>query len=156
MQHLRSTTLTKPLMIASLALLLSGCIVVKDSPAPGCVETIGFPISGGCFGKTVILDLTIEPEHECLDITANNCNGGVLEVHNTCQETLLLGGVEISPSDYVGLDVVEGEDRGYSLREESSNFSDFIPEENKSIVITGVLGSQEIKVTFTKTAQLCE
>jgi hypothetical protein len=34
---------------------LSACIVTKDSPAPGCARSIGLPISGGCFGKTVIL-----------------------------------------------------------------------------------------------------
>jgi len=113
-------------------------------------------MSGGCFGKTVILDLAVEPENECLVITANNCNGGVLEVDNSCPETLVLDGVEIPSSDRVGLDVIEGENGAYSLIEVSSNFSDYIPEEGKNIVITGSLGSQEVKVTFAKTAQLCE
>lgn len=146
----------RSIIVLLLALLLSGCIVTKDSPAPGCVESIGLPMSGGCFGKTVILDLTVEPENECLVITANNCNGGVLEVDNSCPETLVLDGVEIPPSARVGLDVIEGENGAYSLIEVSSNFSDYIPEEGKSIVITGSLGSQEVKVTLTKTAQLCE
>ena len=91
MQRSRSA---KSIIVLLLALLLSGCIVTKGSPAPGCVESIGLPMSGGCFGKTVILDLTVEPENECLVITANNCNGGVLEVENSCPETLVLGGVE--------------------------------------------------------------
>ena len=150
MQRPRSIKSTVPLLVTSLVLLLSGCMVTKDSPAPGCVESIGFPMIGGCFGKTAILDLTIEPEHECLDITVNNCNGGVLEVRNSCPETLVLGQVEIPPSDYVSLDVVEEENGAYSLSQVSSNFSDYIPQENKNIVITGLLGSQEIKVTFRR------
>jgi hypothetical protein len=105
---------------------------------------------GGCFGKTAILDLTVEPENECLVITVNNCNGGVLEVRNSCPETLVLGKVEIPPSDYVSLDVVEEENGAYSLSQVSSNFSDYIPQENKNIVITGLLGSQEIKVAFRR------
>ncbi len=137
-------------------LLLSGCIVVQDSPAPGCVETTGIQLLGGCFGKTAILDLTIEPDNECLAITANNCNGGVLEVHNTCGERLILGGVQVSPSENVSLDVVEEESGAYLLIETSSNFSDHVPETDQQIEIIGTLGIQEITVAFTKTAELCE
>lgn len=147
---------TWAIIVVLLALLLSGCIVTKDSPAPGCVKSIGLPMSGGCSGKTVILDLTIEPENDCLVITANNCNGGVLEVDNSCHETLVLGGVAIPSSAHGSLDVVEEENGTYSLREVSSNFSNYIPEEGKSIAVTGLLGSQEVKVAFAKTAQLCE
>ncbi len=136
-------------------LLLSGCIVVKDSPAPGCVETVGFPTMGGCFGTTAILDLTVEPENECLEITVNNCNGGILEVRNNCGEELFLGGVRVPPSDSVSLDVVEEND-AHSLIETYSNFSEYVPATDQSIEVSGTLGSQEIKVTFTKTARLCE
>ena len=139
-----------------LVLLMSGCIVIKDSPAPGCVKTIGFPLLGGCFGKTAILDLTVEPENECLVVTVNNCNGGVLEVHNTCNEMLVLGGVEIPPSGHVSLDVIEEENDEYLLREVSRNFSDYVPEADKRIEIAGTLGSQDVEVAFTKTAELCE
>jgi hypothetical protein len=142
--------------VASLMLLLGGCIVVKDSPAPGCVEFIGFPSVGGCFGKTAILGLAVEPENECLTIAVNNCNGGVLEVHNACDETLVLGGVEIPSSDHVSLDVVAGDDGEYRLTEVSSNFSDYVPEADREIEVAGTLGEQEIRLAFTKTARLCE
>lgn len=146
----------KTIAMLCLALLLSACIVTKDSPAPGCIQTIGFAGAGGCLGKTAILDLNVEPERECLSIAVNNCNGGVLEVQNSCQETLLLGGVEIPPSDYVSLDVVEAPDGAYSLLDVSGNYSDYVPQEDQHIVLTGLLGSQEIQVAFIKTAQLCE
>jgi hypothetical protein len=142
--------------VASLMLLLGGCIVVKDSPAPGCVEFIGFSSVGGCFGKTAILGLAVEPENECLTIAVNNCNGGVLEVHNACDETLVLGGVEIPSSDRVSLDVVEGDDGEYRLTGVSSNFSDYVPEADRKVEVAGTLGEQEIRLAFTKTARLCE
>ena len=137
-------------------LLLSGCVVVKDSPAPGCVETVGIQMMGGCFGTTAILDLTIEPENECLEITVNNCNGGVLEVRNNCSVGLVLSRVKVPPSGSVSLDLVEEEDGEHSLIETYSNFSEHIPETDQRIEIAGTLGSQEIKVAFTKTAELCE
>jgi len=155
-QPSRSAKPTISIIVVLLALLLSSCIVTKDSPAPGCIRSIGFPTMGGCFGKTAILDLNVEPQNECLVITVNNCNGGVLEVDNSCHETLVLDGIEIPSLDRVSLDVVEEEDGMVSLSDVGSNFSDYIPEEDRSIAIIGLLGSQEIKVAFTKTAQLCE
>jgi len=146
-QRSRSAKSTMSILVALLALLLSSCIVTEDSPAPGCVKSIGLPTMGGCFGKTIILDLTVEPENECLAITVNNCNGGVLEIVNSCQETLVLDGVEISSSDRVSLDVIEDDDGTTSVNDVGGNFSDYVPEENKSITITGLLGSQEIRVT---------
>ena len=56
-----------PLILAFLlAVLLGGCVVKKDSPAPGCVEYWGLSPLGGCFGTTAIIDLEVEPEHACL------------------------------------------------------------------------------------------
>ncbi|MBN1888688.1 MAG: hypothetical protein JW850_11895 [Thermoflexales bacterium] len=154
MQRSRSAKSTLSIIVVLLALLLSGCIV-KDSPAPGCIESIGPPMAGGCFGKTVILDLTIAPENECLVIKANNCNGGVLEVDNSCTETLVLDGVEVPSQARISLDVIE-ENGSYSLVEVNSNFSNYVPAENERLVMTGRLGSQEVRLAFTKTAPLCE
>jgi hypothetical protein len=143
------------LITAVLVVLMMSCRLFagEDNPAPGCRKSFGM---GGCFGTTVILDITIEPEIECLEIEANNCNGGVLEVRNTCQETLILDDFEIPPMDSISFDVIEEADDSYSLVDIYSNFSDFIPEENKAINISGMLGSQEIKLVFTKTAPLCD
>ena len=134
--------------------LLSGCIA-KDSPAPGCVEYIGVPPAGGCFGKTVILDLHVEPAESCLDVTVNNCNGGVLEIQNACDEAFTLGGVIISPGGRANLDVVQASP-GYLLVEVGGNFSNYVPEADERVEIVGTLGSLEIKVAFTKTRKLCE
>lgn len=143
------------LTAALLATLLSGCVIVKDSPAPGCVERVGLPMMGGCFGKTALLDLTVEPATECLAISVNNCNGGVLDVRNNCDEPFVLGGIEVPPLESVTLDAVAkgGE---YALQEAYSNFIQYVPDTDASVEFTGQLGEQEIRVAFTKTAALCE
>lgn len=144
------------LVVAALSVLvLQGCIVVRDSPAPGCIERIGISPMGGCFGKTAILELEVEPEIGCLSITVNNCNGGILEVRNGCEEVVVLGGVRIGPGERVGLDVVaKGDER--ALVQVSSNFSEYVPEEDERIELLGTVGEQQVRVRFTKTAKLCE
>ena len=136
-----------------LVLLLTGCFA-EDSPAPGCVER-GL-IMGGCFGKTAIVDLQVEPEIDCLEIEANNCNGGVLEIYHTCNDVLVLDGIEIQPLDRTSLDVMLGPDGDYVLVEVHSNFSELVPDEDLQIVIDGSLGTQEISISFAKTQPLCD
>jgi hypothetical protein len=133
--------------------LLGGCII-KDSPAPGCRETIG-PMMGGCSGKTAILELEVGPVPECLVIRANNCNGGVLEIRNTCTETLVLDGIEINPSDSASLDVKD-ENGSQVVMIAHGNFSSYMPEEDRNIEVSGVMGDKTIQIGFTKTRPLCK
>ncbi len=147
-------------LILSVLLLLacaaSGCVLVKDSPAPGCREYWGLAPLGGCFGKSVIMDLKVEPELDDLVIEVNNCNGGILEVTNGCDEPFLLGGVEIEALEHcVGLDVAGKEDGRYLLTRTGSNFSDYVPEEDEMIQLTGTLGEQELRISYVKTGRLC-
>jgi hypothetical protein len=150
----------KPLLTICILLMLlsavAGC-VVEDSPAPGCIKYLfGGAPTGGCFGKSVITDLKVEPAIDCLTIEVNNCNGGILEVSNSCDEPFVLGSVEISPSEYnVGLDVLGKEDGHYLLAVTYSNFSSYIPQENELIELVGTLGDQEVWVSYIKTKALC-
>lgn len=142
-------------MVVPLIVLVGGCVIKKDSPAPGCVEYWGPSPMGGCFGTTAILDLEVEPEHGCLEITFNNCNGGILEVSNSCAEILFLRQVTVHPSERnVGLDV-EKQNGEYILVPTDSNFSDYIPTENEFVEVTGMLGGEEVKISFLKTKELC-
>lgn len=130
-------------------------MVKKDSPAPACIEYWGPSPIGGCFGTTAILDLKVEPQLECLEITVNNCNGGILEVSNSCTEMLVLGQVTIHPGDrHLGLDV-EKQNGEHVLVAVDSNFSLYIPEEDELVEIHGTLGGREVRISFVKTKALC-
>ena len=144
-----------PIIAISACLLILGGCIIKDSPAPGCVESIGFPAMGGCSGKTAIVDLEVESAPDCVVIEANNCNGGVLEIRNNCEDTLQLDGMEISPVNSISLDFREA-DGSLDLLEAHGNFSQFAPVEDREIEITGTLGSQTIRIVLTKTKPLCE
>lgn len=136
-------------------IVLSGCLVLRDSPAPGCRRTIGIPVMGGCLGKAAIVDLTVDTQTDCLTISPNNCNGGVLTVDNACSETLSLGGIEIAPAQRESLDITDTGDGRQALVPAHGNFSSYLPEQDQLVVITGSLGADEIRVTFTKTGPLC-
>jgi hypothetical protein len=138
-----------------LAVAAAGCLVKKDSPAPGCVEYWGPAPMGGCFGKTAILDLKVEPQTECLEITVNNCNGGILEVSNACAEMLVLNQITVHPGErHVGLDLDRQNDE-YVFKSSGSNFSEYVPSEDEFVEIRGMLGAQEVKISFLKTKELC-
>ena len=134
--------------------ILNGC-VIKNSPAPGCVKSIGIPVMGGCFGKTAIVDFKVKSAPDCVVIEVNNCNGGVLDIQNTCSETIQLGGLEILPTDSIILDVKET-DGTLEPMETSSNFSQFTPEADTSVKIKGIVGNETIELAFTKTKPLCK
>jgi hypothetical protein len=136
-------------------MLLGGCIVKEDSPAPGCVEYWGPAPMGGCFGTTAILDLEVDPELDCLEITVNNCNGGILEVSNTCAEILFLRQISVHPGErHVGLDL-RMQDGEHMLVPSPDNFSDYLPVEDEFVTIQGMLRGQELKISFVKTKELC-
>jgi len=145
---------TVPLLL--LPSVVIGCVVVKDSPAPGCIERWGIPMAGGCFGKSAVLDLKVTPPVDCLTVEVNNCNGGILEVQNNCDEPLALGGVTIEPSAFAGLDVSGEGGGGHTLTETASNFSAYVPQENEAVELVGALGELEVQVSFTKTKKLCD
>ena len=110
---------------------------------------------GGCFGETAILDLEVEPQIECLEIAVNNCNGGVLEVSNSCAEMLVLDQITVHPGElHVGLDL-DRQNGVYVLKSSDSNFSQYVPAEDEFVEIRGLLGAQEVKISFVKTKELC-
>lgn len=142
-------------IVCLIALTASGCLVKKDSPAPGCIEYWGLAPMGGCFGKTVILDLKVEPQAECLEITVNNCNGGVLEVNNTCAEILTLNRITVHLGERHAVLDLERQGGQYVLKSADNNFSAYVPLEDELVEIRGLLGAQEIEISFLKTKKLC-
>lgn len=145
----------RTLALAWITLTLVGCVRIHYSPAPGCIRYIGLAPMGGCSGTTVIQDLAVFPETDCLTIDANNCNGGVLEIANRCTDTLAIGGIEIEPGETISADLVE-DDGGYALVRVAGNFSGYEPSADVGVKLSGHLGDRAIRVTYTKTAPLCD
>jgi hypothetical protein len=136
-------------------LTIISCITTKDSPAPGCIQRIGCSPMGGCFGKPIIQDLQIENAPACLQVTVNNCNGGVINVDNTCEDRFTLGVDVVEPGDSMNFDIRQ--DGGeFSLIPVASNLSEFVPSSDQVVELYGKLGDQSVKISFTKTAPLCE
>ena len=161
------------LIIVLLMLLnfISGCInekgvfekagigmgtIKKYSPALGCIEYEGGagPI-GGCSGISAILDLEVDPKIDCLFIRENNCNGGILEIRNSCNTLFIFAGVEIKPNESVGLDILKKEGNKYLLTYSNGNFARYTPQNDEKIEVFGLLNENSIKVSFTKTKELC-
>ena len=150
------------LIIGSLTWLYSNINPFKqtnhgDIP-PGCRSNpiIPIPNAGGCFGKSLILNLSVSLDIPCLYIVVNNCNGGIIGISNSCNEILDIGGIKIySGSRYVGLDVSEKINGTYLFGETEGNFANYIPENNEFIEISGNIGDDNITISFVKTKQLC-
>jgi hypothetical protein len=138
-------------------LTLGGCLRVEDSPAPGCVKYIGIAPSGGCFGKSIIRDLKVEPAMDKLVIAANNCNGGVLNIRNLDSQAVSLGAIEVGPGEYAILDIGGRlSDGAWALIKTGSNFSGYIPAADEKVTVRGRLGNREFLLSYIKTKKLCD
>lgn len=145
------------LLITLSGMSLSGCgILYLNSEAPGCTRVLFGISAGGCSGTTVIRDVQIEPQIECLKkVAANNCNGGMLEFSNFCEKALIFGDVAIN--DYVNsLDVIRDDAGNWIAVESTGNFTQEIVEKDTRITLNGTLGDQEVTLSFTKSAPLCD
>ena len=154
MHYLRFIPLTLGLATIS---MLSGCIIIKDSPAPGCTTSIG-PLIGGCSGKTILSHLNVTPETACLKISVNNCNGGILEIDNSCSNDFNVAGFTIRSLHEMSFDIVKsnGSDNTFSLKESDGNFSRYQVKKDKHINFSALLGTKPVNISFTKTAPLCK
>lgn len=145
-----------PLALSLLAALaLAGCAIpYHRSEAPACNRYIGMPMIGGCFGTTIVTDIRVSPERDCLDVQANNCNGGTLEINNRCGVPLTFGKVTFPPAD--GLDAIRAPAGHWVAANNPSNFTCEVVSENAVVRLDGMLGAEPLTLTFTKTAPLCD
>lgn len=136
------------------ALILGGC-VVENSPAPGCVRYLGPAPIGGCAGKQIVKDIRVVPDMECLNVTANNCNGGVLVISNHCEQPVILSGVTVSAhSENLTFDVSRKGGK-YVLVRSGGNVSGYLPKSDERISIEGSFGGKPLRLEFVKTGPLC-
>ncbi len=142
-----------PLMALSLLVLLSGCPLLPDgrgnSEAPGCQGGI---TPTGCLGKHIIKDIKIIPRYDCLEVRANNCNNGIIEIGNKCPGILTLEGKDFSNGGAIDIAWINGK---LVPIDASGNFSFFLPSKDTRVVLNGKYGDEPIEISFTKTAALC-
>jgi len=124
-----------------------------ESPAPGCRQSFGM---GGCNGKTIIKDVTFEPRIDCLVISGDNCNGGILDVHNDCDEDLTINDHVVPAGKFTSFDVIKDAEGQYDLVVIDHNISIFIPEQDMPLTFEANLGEQQIDIHFVKSAPYCD
>lgn len=152
-------TRISPIWIAALYFINAVSVAYGSDTPPGCApENQG--IIGGCSGKAQIEDMRfIGPD--CILVTAGNCNGGVIEIYNSCGKDLKLGNLIIAPlsNDKGAATSVELEkdtSGKVTIKESRGNYASYTPKETEELAITGDLEGQEVKLSYTKTKQLCE
>jgi len=155
------------LMSLTAIISISGCIKVRDSPAPGCIEYFpkGLAPVGGCFGRHAIVDVRISPEIECLRIQPNNCNGGTFAIVNECEEVVTLMGHWIRPYHYeyapgeftygeYGIEVITT-DGEYTVKQAQGNYASVPPEDDEAMTLSGSVGNDTFTLTYVHTGPLC-
>lgn len=155
------------LMSLTAIIFISGCIKVRDSPAPGCITYFPQQLTpiGGCFGKHVIQDVRLNPEIECLLVRPNNCNGGTFDIENNCEEEVTVEGHRIRPYRYeyspgefthgdYSIEVIKTAE-GYVVNKSRGNFATSPPEQDTTFNISGKVGEQIFSLTYVHTGPLC-
>jgi hypothetical protein len=147
-------------LILLLIIVIAGC--VSFSEAPGCNNS---PFIGGCFGTHLIKNLTVEPEISCLKIESNNCNNGVIEILNYCEENVTIAGIKMEekrineygtviPSDLT-IDPIRKPSGEIIVNNTLGNYGNYEPTFDDFITINGTVGNTSIKISYVKTKSLC-
>ena len=151
-------TLLFCIMIA-FSFLLFGCSYPNVS-APGC-HTQRFLRIDDCDGKSVITNMTVNPQIQCFRIHINNCKGGHIEIANNCSEPMFIGHMEIKPSNRNGIYFISPIELFRSMNSsiEPAQVNDFYPKynplQNDFLSINGTIGNQTFTISYVKTGPLC-
>lgn len=93
---------------------------------------------------------------ECLRVTANNCNGGVLVFENRCENDLTVGGYMVKRGPHpVTLDFARDTEGVVYANHTGGNFALYTPKNAEVYSVSGTLGSTGIMVSYNKTGPLC-
>lgn len=133
--------------------------IIKDSPAPGCIQYAPeFTPNGGCFGTTIIKDLSVTPDIPCLRFSINNCTGGIIGVEESCGADLQIHNslLPFIKGGHRNFQIVELDSGEILVETGAGNYSQYIPKEDKKFEVKGKVGDQEFILKYTKTAKLCD
>lgn len=72
-------------------------ILLISSLPPGCIN---LPIYNGCFSKSLITNLSINPLIPCINFEINNCNYPLrIIIINKCNSSIIIQGEELGPNN---------------------------------------------------------
>ena len=130
----------------------------------GCITPMG-----GCNSEYQIKELKIDPEISCLQIEANNCNGGILSGYNNCEETVIIGNHIIAPKTIerrglnhdMGTYIEAKKDKngnisiieGISVINGGNISGEYLPEKDEWLDIKGKIGEKNITISYFKTSE---
>ncbi len=149
-----SRKMVKVVIIAFVILLVLFLLVrgfILGLMVPGCGLNFGY---GGCSGKAMIKDLKIEPETSCLTLRINNCNGGIIEIENSCEESVNVGDVKIRER-YDAIELSRDTNNSVKVSTSDGNYAQYYPEEDDLLNIEGSIGEKKFTISYTKTKLLC-
>ena len=115
----------------------------------GCVNL--FSDIHGCFGENEILDLNINPKFACLSIRANNCNDGVLEITNNCDQKVKIGDLDIPKGDF-SFELLKDEVGNVYINYTRGNYATYNPKNNETLSINGFVGESQFHLSYLKTS----
>ena len=107
-------------------------------------------------GKNIIKDSKISKEISCLRLEVNNCNGGVIDITNSCGVDLVINDkVMTGNGTYFSIDPTRGTSGVLSVNYSDGNFSAYKPAKDDIIELTIKAGNEQAILKYTKTGPLC-
>jgi hypothetical protein len=146
-------------LVVAATMLRSASSWANEVP-PGCFPTSSI---GGCSGKNLIDSIDFKAP-TCLLVIPNNCNGGVLEIQNSCDTSLQLGDLVLpavphtSTAPFPSFPTIElfRDKQGIvKAKLSNGNYESYTPSETEVLEIKGTLGSQPVVLSYRKTKPLC-
>jgi hypothetical protein len=139
------------LIVLSLA---CGCICSgDDNPAPGCGDRLPFAM-GGCQGKSVIKDLNVTSGPDCLRLSANNCNGGIIAADNRCPGNVTVGGLTLAPGRD-SFELARDKDGNAYAKHAGGNFASYLPDDDDALTVDCSADGKPFAMSYVKSKPLC-
>ncbi|MFH1587563.1 MAG: hypothetical protein ABID38_06935 [Candidatus Diapherotrites archaeon] len=109
----------------------------------GCMDGCGWKDS-------YITDLRVEPSIPCLSVSVNNCNGGVLEIINDCDENFEIGDALIYSNYNDAIEIVRNPKGQTLVMESNGNYTSYVPDEDIFLSANGNIGEKIISISYVK------
>jgi len=97
----------------------------------------------------------MSPSISCLNVKPINCNGGVLEIYNTCKDIATIGNIMLPTKEYLYVEIVKNSTTEAYQVVQVRGISVFLPSQKTKLKATGTVGNQSFTISYVKTGPLC-